>query len=259
MNETFQQTPLIADPVVAHGPDDAGHVRAVRVIVHRIAVVTHEIVTVDVVHIPVAVVIQAVAGDLAGIDPDVGLEVGMEVVNARVDDGHPDGSGVGYHGPRLRGADVVVRLGAVLAGVPQRPLGAELEVVGLRLCRDLRRTRGAGSWARHTSTSAPRAQLGGGPAGFDGVGRFDQGEFGEDGVPRRASAPAWSRAVEVANPLQSWGGVPQYPVAGRGRHLRTEPHEELVGDRFQRGKVGRRLHPRPRGGPRRFQPPAGPG
>ncbi|MCZ7641096.1 MAG: hypothetical protein M5U12_36605 [Verrucomicrobia bacterium] len=65
-----------ADAVVADGADDAGDMGAVGVVVHRIAVLADEVVAVDVIDVAVAIVIEAVARDLAGVDPDVGFQVG---------------------------------------------------------------------------------------------------------------------------------------------------------------------------------------
>ena len=56
-----------ADAVVAHGADRAGDVRAVAVVVQRVAVVVDEVVAVDVIDEAVAVVVDPVAGNLAGL------------------------------------------------------------------------------------------------------------------------------------------------------------------------------------------------
>ena len=74
--------------VVGHAGDRAGHVGAVVVVVVRVGIVVDEVPAVEVVDVAVAVVVDAVAGDLARVGPDVGLEVGMVEVDARVDDGH---------------------------------------------------------------------------------------------------------------------------------------------------------------------------
>ena len=91
-----------ADAVVAHGADGAGDVRAVAVVVHRVAVVVDEVVAVDVVDVAVAVVVDAVAGDLARVGPDVGGQVGVGVVDAGVDHGHDGRAGCRWSGPRPR-------------------------------------------------------------------------------------------------------------------------------------------------------------
>ena len=74
--------------VVACARDGAGHVRAVVVIVHRIAIIVDEIVAVDVVDEPVTVVVDTVSGDLAGVGPNVGRQIGVSVVDAGVDHRH---------------------------------------------------------------------------------------------------------------------------------------------------------------------------
>ena len=84
--------------VVVGGGDDAGHVGAVAVVVHAAVASRLQIHAVDVVDVAVAVVVDAVAGDLLGVDPDVVLEILVGVVHAGVDDGH-------YHAAVAAGGD----------------------------------------------------------------------------------------------------------------------------------------------------------
>ena len=56
-------------------------------LVLRVVVVVDEVPAVHVVDVTVAVVVDAVAGDLAGVDPQVGGQVGERRIDARVDDG----------------------------------------------------------------------------------------------------------------------------------------------------------------------------
>ena len=52
-----------------------------------------EVVPVDIVDESVAIVVDAVSGDLLGVDPQIGGEVGVGEVSAGVDDGHNDAGG----------------------------------------------------------------------------------------------------------------------------------------------------------------------
>ena len=54
-------------------------------VVHGIAVVVHRVDAVHVIHVPVAVIVDAVAGDFEDVPPDVRGEVRMRVVDAGVD------------------------------------------------------------------------------------------------------------------------------------------------------------------------------
>ena len=113
-----------ADTVVADRADGAGAMGAVAVVVHGIVVPVVEIVAVEVVDIAVAVVIHAVAGDLAGIDPHVGGEVGVGVIDTGVDD-HDQHAGIaGVVIPGLGGVDVVV------GSLVETPQVAESGIVG---------------------------------------------------------------------------------------------------------------------------------
>jgi hypothetical protein len=118
-----------AAAVVAHRTDGAGHVRAVAVVVHRVAVAVGEVVAVHIIDVAVAVVVNTIAGDLARVRPDVRGEVGVRVVDTRVDhrDDHVGGLGDGV--PGLGGIDVGIVAPAGLPGVVQAP-EAGVEVVG---------------------------------------------------------------------------------------------------------------------------------
>ena len=59
--------------------------RAVPMVIHWVAVVVDEVVPVDIIDKPVAVVVDTVPGDLARIRPDVRHQVGVRVVNASID------------------------------------------------------------------------------------------------------------------------------------------------------------------------------
>ena len=108
-----------ADAVVAARGDDARDVRAVAVVVRRVAVVVDEVCAVDVVDEAVAVVVDAVARHLARVGPQVGHQVAMRQVHAGVDHRHGD----------VAARDARPRRGSAHRPVPlQRPLVDELGV-----------------------------------------------------------------------------------------------------------------------------------
>src|SRR5207249_4602230 len=110
-----------------HG-DDVVQVVAGRVGGREIVVVA--VVAVHVVHEAVVVVVDAVAGDLAGVGPDVVAQVGVVVIDAGVDDGDDGGVIAGGLVPGLGGVDVGVGGAAGLDGVVEVPLRGEPRVVG---------------------------------------------------------------------------------------------------------------------------------
>ena len=122
-----------AEVVVRDGGDRAGDVSAVRrAVALHVVVIVEKVPAADVVDVAVAVVVDAVAGDLARVDEDVGREVGVRVVDAAVDD-RDDGALPGR--ARLPGAvGVDVGIGDAAAGSPvitgvfeppHRPAGEE--------------------------------------------------------------------------------------------------------------------------------------
>ena len=115
--------------IVADGSDRPGDVRAVAMVVVGIAVTVDEVVPVDIVDVPVAVIVDPVAGDLSGIDPHIGSEVRMRIVDARINNGDHHVGGSGRQVPRFRGVDVGVGEPACLAGVIQPPQGREPAVI----------------------------------------------------------------------------------------------------------------------------------
>ena len=97
-----------ADAVVADRGDRARDVRAVAVGVVGQVVVVDEVPAVHVVDVAVAVVVDAVARDLARVRPDVGGEVGVVVLDPGVDDGDDDVGAAGRRVPGRLGVDVGV-------------------------------------------------------------------------------------------------------------------------------------------------------
>src|SRR5262249_1826177 len=95
-----------AHGVVALGGDDAGHVGAVAVVVERVGEVIGEVVAVHVVDVAVVVVVDEVAGDLARVGPEVGHQVRMADIHARVEHGDKHRRITGRDVPGGLGPDV---------------------------------------------------------------------------------------------------------------------------------------------------------
>ena len=108
--------------VVVVGPcgDGASDVGAVRVVVVGVGVAIHEVVAADVIDVAVPVVVHTVAGDLAGVAPQVGDQVRVADVHARVDDGDHDPFARGQV-PRRERVDVGPLHPTVEARVVQTP------------------------------------------------------------------------------------------------------------------------------------------
>src|SRR5436853_1803347 len=144
------------DGVVADRADRAGNVRAVKVIVHRIARVGDRIDPVAVVHVPVVIVVETVVVTLGWIHPDVGGQVDVVVIHTGVEDCDHYIGAAGGDVPGRECADVRPRgrRAAQLPGVIEGPLMWEerivrggsgphdevrLDVLDARLLRELRR------------------------------------------------------------------------------------------------------------------------
>ena len=129
-----------ANTVAAPGSDDAGHHRAVPVVIPGIAVPAKEVPADDIVHVAVPVVVDVVVGRLALVPPDV-LRIDVEVVpvEAGIDDRHVHRLEIGAcqrpGGIRTaREADLLD--GPLIVGwLPPRPGGGEVGIDGgLRRC-----------------------------------------------------------------------------------------------------------------------------
>ena len=103
---------------------------AVAVVVHGIAAVADGVYAVDVVDVAVLVVVHGVAGRFPGVAPDVGGQVGMSIIDARVDDRDHHLRRTGCRVPCSRGLDGFhapqVRVQGVI-GLRLKPL----QVIGL--------------------------------------------------------------------------------------------------------------------------------
>ena len=118
----------------------AGNVRTVAVVVHRVTVAVDEIVPMDVVDKPVAIVVDVITRNLAGIGPDVGRQVRVRVIHPRINDSHDNSGTAGGDIPCLRGIDVSIRRAETLPGIVQSPELGEVGIVRQRVnCqRDVR-------------------------------------------------------------------------------------------------------------------------
>ena len=111
MMVTFQFDAGHALAVVAHRADDAGDVGAVAIVVHRVAVVGDEIV---------AVYVAAKSRPAGvGIRPDIGGQVGIGVVNARIDHRDDDVVAAGADAPCAAGR-IDVGCGPIAANTVSR-------------------------------------------------------------------------------------------------------------------------------------------
>ena len=107
--------------IVAHRTDRASHVGPVTVAVLRIIVIGDKVPAADIVDKAVAVVVDAVACDLAGVPPDIGSQVGMADVNPRIDDTDHHTAGARGDIPGLGGVDIGVGQATRLPGVGEAP------------------------------------------------------------------------------------------------------------------------------------------
>ncbi len=119
-----------ADAVVAHAADGPGTVRPVAIVIHGIVVIVDEIPAVDIVDEAVAVVIDPVVGNFTGVGVDVGRQIGVSVVHARVDHAHDDVMGTGEHVPGDGGVDIRPLGTAGLADVVHPPQIDKAWVIG---------------------------------------------------------------------------------------------------------------------------------
>ena len=177
--------------------------RAVAVDVHRVGITSGKVPAVDVVDVAVAVVVDAVTWNLAGVHPDVVGQVFVGVVNARVDHGDDDTPGAGRDIPGLGSIDVGVRRAAELSGVVQAPELVEVDVVGVG--------RRAGKHKVGLDVGHPR--LCGGPGKHLGLRRAWRAEVVE-AVAEGIDGPACGEH-EVGS-----GSCPYHPAVddGFGRH-----------------------------------------
>src|SRR5262245_65547448 len=122
-----------ADGVMADGGDRARYVCAVAVLILRVVIVGEKVPAVHVVDKAVAVVVDAVAGDLAGIRVDVGGQIRVSEVNAAVQNADYYRAAAGGDVPRLGRIDVGIGHADLpedgLAGVVQAVQLAEARIV----------------------------------------------------------------------------------------------------------------------------------
>ena len=123
--------------IVADAADGAGDVGAVAVVVHNFAGVVDGVGAVEVIDIAVGVFVLTVGlafakafGALLGVDPHVGGQVFMVVVDAGVDNGDDHIFGTGGDVPSGAGVHISAVGAAGLAAVAQAPKFVKIGVVG---------------------------------------------------------------------------------------------------------------------------------
>ena len=77
-----------AKRVIADRADRPRAMRSVKMVVVRIVVVIDEVPPIDVVHVPVAIIVDAVARDLARVRPQVRHQVFVSAVDTRINHRH---------------------------------------------------------------------------------------------------------------------------------------------------------------------------
>lgn len=122
------------DGIVALRRDCAGDVRTVAVlVVIRIAgadtPAAVEIVAVIVVDIAVAVVVDPVAPDLAGIDPEIVDQVGMVDIDPGIDNADDDGAAAGFARPRIGRGDGVHAPGPIVVLIVRNGRCREVQLI----------------------------------------------------------------------------------------------------------------------------------
>lgn len=140
--EKFQRHDLClwGDPrdpgaVVGGCGNGAGHMGAMAVAVHRIAIVVGEIIAMHIVDIPVAVVVQTIAGDLGLIDPNVVRQIGMAVIHSGVEHSNQC-AGAAAAVPSFWQVDIGIGNTTGLPGVMHPPEPLRPGVGGEIRCRD---------------------------------------------------------------------------------------------------------------------------
>ena len=195
--------------VVAHGPDRARDMRAVAVVVHWVGVVVGEVPAVHIVHIAIAVVVDTVAGHFARIVPRIGSQIGMGVVDARIDHGDNDSAGTGGCVPRFWGIDIGIGHAARLPNIIEAPELAECGVVG-------------------------------GDCGSDDKVWLNRGHTNGASSPVHNVLHAGSRRCQRIKTLAKRGGLPVCcQIERRGRHQRSRcrVNDPAVGSSFHRVAV----------------------
>src|SRR5688572_8989454 len=97
-----------AQTIVAAGADGPGDVSAVPVVIHRVTRSGYGINAADIIDVTIPLIVDAITGDLEGIGPHIGSQVGVRVVNAAVDHEYDHVRRSGSDVPRLGSIDVSV-------------------------------------------------------------------------------------------------------------------------------------------------------
>ena len=116
--------------IVAHRTDDPGHMRSMTMVIHRIGIVIAKVPAMDVIDKPVEIVINTVAGNFAGVGPDVSGQIRVRIVHAGVNHGDDNVPTPRFNIPCFGGINIGVCNTAGLPSVMQAMLLVKLRVIG---------------------------------------------------------------------------------------------------------------------------------
>ena len=106
-----------SNPVVPNRSNGSGTVGTVTVIIHRIRIVIGKVISVNVVHVAIFVIIETVTGNFAAVDPHVIAQIGMVVIHTGIKDRNDGSTCSGERIPRFWRVDIRVGHTACLARV----------------------------------------------------------------------------------------------------------------------------------------------
>ena len=120
--------------IVPNPANRAGAMGSMARAIHRIAArrrtdAVHPPRAINIVHNSVAVVVNVVVGNFAGIVPHIGGEIFMVVVDAGINHRRHHVRAAGGIRPRIQRINIRARYAALLAGVVQSPQGFELRII----------------------------------------------------------------------------------------------------------------------------------
>ena len=124
------------DTVVADGTNGTSTMGTVAMVVIRITIIVDEVVAVDIVDVAIAIIVDSIPRDFAGIHPHVGGEVLMIPVHTRVDDTNDNRPCSSRNVPRFGSINIDIVHTTCLAGVMQTPEAVERRIVGLTVDRN---------------------------------------------------------------------------------------------------------------------------
>ena len=100
------------------------------IIIHGIIVIVDKIPSINIIDVAISVIIYTIARYFTGVDPDIGGEILMGIVNTCIDHSYDDGKASCIDIPCFDSINIRIRRSSCLSGIMQAMEQRKIRIIG---------------------------------------------------------------------------------------------------------------------------------